>query len=71
MSDRDPFEDIEVQILRAQPGDIVVLRATRPMSLDQAKEVRDQAQRVAPEGIQFMVVDGLTADSIIRPEVSE
>lgn len=70
MSDRDPFKDIEVQILRAQPGDIVALRATRPMSPDQAAMVREQATRVAPEGITFMVLDGLTVDRIIRPEVA-
>lgn len=60
--------DVEVQILRARPGDIVALRVTRPMAPDELARIKEQAARVGPDGVTFVVLDGLTVDGIVRPE---
>lgn len=64
----DLTDDIKVQILRVQPGDIVVLSYPEPVSLERALRLKENATRILPAGVTVAVMDsGGHVDSVVRP----
>lgn len=49
--------DIEVAKLKLAPGDILVARADRPITAQQADRLREGMKRVLPDGVKCMVID--------------
>ena len=66
---RRPFgRDVEVQILRAQPGDVVVITTSAALSYEHARKVITDLGGLVPEGVKVAVMqDGMHVQSVIRP----
>lgn len=61
-------DDVRVQILRAQPGDIVVLSWPCPVRPEQVDQIKQGAARFLPAGVSVAVMDsGGHVDSVVRP----
>ena len=61
-------EFTEAQILRVQPGDVVVFRIAGTITMDMALRIREQAERVLK--VPVLVTNALSID-VIRAEVTE
>lgn len=59
----------QVQIVRLEPGDIVVLSAPGMISNETANRLKEHFERhFEPEGLKCMVVgDGLEVQKVLRP----
>lgn len=61
------FDDVQVQILHAQPGDIVVLSFPGVVQREPMDQLLAAWQKARPPGVLLVVLsDGATADSV-RP----
>lgn len=54
-----------VRILRLEPGDVLVLRAERRVSVAEANQLRERMESVFP-GHKSLVLDGVTLE-VARP----
>ena len=61
-------DDVKVQILQAQPGDIVVFSYPGHVTFEQALRIKEQAERILPADVTVAVMDsGGHVDAVVRP----
>ena len=63
----DVLESLRVQILSAEPGDIVVLTTDLPMTLERAQAIKKAFLDLVPDRVSVAVMPQIHVDSVIRP----
>jgi hypothetical protein len=60
----EPLEVVEA--LKAQPGDLVILRFNKHLRSDQIGRLAEQAGAALPEGVRCMIVDNEVSIEVER-----
>lgn len=63
----DPIQIDALQILHLEPGDVLAVKFDRPLSLQEAHDVREQVKRLLPDN-EVMVLDKGIELTAIRSE---
>jgi hypothetical protein len=68
-TDTEVLDRLRVQILTAEPGDIVVLRSGSHMPPEVVESIKERMGDFLPAGVTCVVLaGGLSLDGVIRPE---
>lgn len=58
----------EVKVVQLQPGDILVLRVPRELSMESTECITEILERHLPAGVKCMVLDAGADVSVVRPD---
>ena len=58
----------EVKVMHLQPGDTLVVRSGRALSLEQAEKVHQHLKPLVPEGVKVLVLDANIDLEVLRNE---